>query len=1777
LQEGILYHHLSASKGDPYVLQALFSLRDRARLDAFVAALQGVIERHDILRTGVMWEGLDEPVQVVWREAPLPVEELELDAAQGDVATQLRARFDFRTRRLDITRAPMMRLVHAHDPVQQRHVALLLFHHLIDDATSLRYLGIEVDAHLRGQAAALPAPVPYRNYVAQTRLGVDLEAQARFFREMLHDVDEPTLPFGLVDVLSCDAELEEARRSVAPALSRRIREQARRLGVSAASLHHLAWAQVVGRLSGREDVVFGTVLLGRMQGGAGAERSLGMFINTLPLRAELGATGARAAVARMHERLSALLAHEHASLSLAQRCSGVAAPAPLFSALLNYRHDAVQAGEAQPGAGAWAELTVLGGEERSNYPLMLSVDDRGDAFGLAVQAVAAIGAARIGGYMEAALASLVEALERRPDAPLHGLSILPADERARLLTAPNMTRTDAPPEPTVHARFEAQARRTPDAVAVAFGEVRLSYRELDQQAERLARLLRQRGARRDARVAICVARSPAMVVGLLGILKSGAAYVPLDPTYPAERLAYMLTDSTPLAVLVQADTAGVAGATGTPEIDIDAALGGAAAPAAEAPAREAGADAEAASLAYVIYTSGSTGQPKGVAMPHRALVNLLHWQATGGRQQGHRGGRTLQFAALGFDVAFQETFGTLCEGATLELIPEALRFDFEPLFRHIVARRIERLHLPYVALQGLAETIVGRGLDLSDCVLREVITAGEQLRITDEIRQLFRRLRARLHNHYGPSETHVTIAFTLPEDVEAWATLPPIGRPIANTQVYLLDARGQPVPHGVAAEIHLGGVQVARGYLNRAELTAERFVRDPFAGDPHARLYRTGDLGRWREDGSLEYLGRNDQQVKLRGFRVELGEIEARLEALEGVKDAVVVARGDAAGSRRLVAYHTGAAQPPEALHAALQAVLPDYMVPAAFVHLEALPLTPNGKLDRRALPEPGAAAVVSRRYEAPVGDTERTLARLWQELLGVERVGRHDHFFELGGHSLLAMKLIERMRQAGLSADIRVLFGQPALSALAAAVGTHRELAVPANRIPAGCERITPALLPLVSLTQAQIDAAVAGVPGGMRNVQDIYPLAPLQEGILYHHLSSAEGDPYLLQALFSLPDRERVAAFIAALQRVIDRHDILRTRVVWEGLDEPVQVVCRTAPLAVEQVVVEAAHGEVAQQLNARFDPRHYRLDVRQAPLLRVAYAPDAAQDRWLLVLLFHHMALDHTALEVMQQEVLMRAGVRATHERLSALLAHEHASLVLAQRCSGVAAPAPLFSALLNYRHSAAPTSDGAAHPAWAGVEILHIEERTNYPLTLSVDDLGDGFGLTVQVAAGIGARRVGGYLVMALAQLVEALEQRPDAPLHSLAVVPPEERTQLLDAFNATHAAYPCEQTIHALFEAQAARTPDAVAVVHDGRQLSYAELNAQANRLAHQLIAQGIRPDGRVAICAERSLEMVVGLLAILKSGAGYVPLDPGYPPQRLAYLLADSAPQAVLAQAGTRALLADSPVPVIGLDARAWHGQAAHNPVVDGLGARQLAYVIYTSGSTGRPKGVMNEHRAVVNRLLWMQDAYALQPGEAVLQKTSFSFDVSVWEFFWTLSTGATLVMAKPGGQREPAYLKALIRQHGVTTLHFVPSMLEAFLADGDAGRCTSLRRVVCSGEALPAALVRRFKAQLPAVRLDNLYGPTEAAVDVTAWTCDEDRASTPIGRPIANTRIYVLDARGQPVPLGAVGEIHIGGVQVARGYLNREALTAERFVHDPFAGAPQARMYRTGDLGRWQ
>ncbi|NWD72416.1 hypothetical protein HX870_32955, partial [Pseudomonas gingeri] len=484
LQEGILYHHLSAEQGDPYVLQTQFAFDDRERLESFAQALQMVIDRHDILRTGVLWEGLDAPVQVVWRQARLHLEPLELDPSAGDIAAQLHRRFDPRHYRLDVTQAPLMRVVYAEDPLNQRISAMMLFHHMALDHTTVEVVRDEIQAHLLGQAAQLGSPVPYRNYVAQARLGVSQAEHEAFFREMLGDIEEPTLPFGLQDVQGDGHAVEEVHQVVDADLNRRLRLQARQLGVSAASLYHLAWARVLGGVSGKDDVVFGTVLLGRLQGGAGAERALGMFINTLPLRVAVGEQGVRAGVKATHARLTALLGHEHASLALAQRCSGVVAPTPLFSALLNYRHSAVGHVSEQT-VQAWHGIHAISSEERTNYPLTLNVDDLGDGFGLNVQAAAGIGAQRVCGYMQTALEQLVDALERAPGSTLDSLSILPDDEREQLLMGFNDTALEYPQAQTVHGLFEAQVERTPEALAVVHGEQRLSYRELNEQANRL--------------------------------------------------------------------------------------------------------------------------------------------------------------------------------------------------------------------------------------------------------------------------------------------------------------------------------------------------------------------------------------------------------------------------------------------------------------------------------------------------------------------------------------------------------------------------------------------------------------------------------------------------------------------------------------------------------------------------------------------------------------------------------------------------------------------------------------------------------------------------------------------------------------------------------------------------------------------------------------------------------------------------------------------------------------------------------------------------------------------------------------------------------------------------------------------------------------------------------------------------------------------------------------------------------------------------------------------
>nr|WP_323872207.1 non-ribosomal peptide synthetase [Xenorhabdus sp. 18] len=1930
LQEGIFFHHLLQTQGDNYLLRCLLAFDRRERLNAFLAALQQVIDRHDILRTSVHWQDLPQPVQVVWRQATLPVKVLTpVPDTEEDVLDQLRAATDPRRHRLDLRQAPLFAADIAHDPLRNEWLLALRFHHLVSDHLTLELIFAEMAQVLQGHAETLPAALPYRHFVAQT-LSVPATAHEAYFRRQLADIEEPTAPFGLLEVPRHDDTISEKNQLLEPALANAVRVQARRSGVSPSVLFHVAWAQVLAQTSGRDDVVFGSVLLGRLQGVTGADRILGMFINTLPVRIALADLSVQAVVQATYQNLTALLEHEQAPLALAQQCSGVPTALPLFTTLLNYRHSHVS--EADAGEDEiWRGMRFMTAEERTNFPITLSVDDMGVDFRLTAQTVTGADPARIIRYLVTALHGLIEALSQHSQQPILPLSVLPAAERRQILTDFNATQADFPQDALIHALFEAQAVQRPDATALIFEEQTLSYGELNRRANQLAHHLIALGIRPDDRVAICAERSPELIVGLLAILKAGGAYLPLDPAYPAERLAYMLEDATPVALLTQAAHRDTLPGT-LPTVLLDHLLDDpdpllAAQPADNPDAQSLGLTSR--HLAYVIYTSGSTGQPKGVMVEHRNVLRLL---INNGFADIGPDDCLAHCANISFDAATWEVWSGLVHGARILLIPEKTLLQAATFGHCLSAQGVSALFLTSALFNHYAHLI---GPSLAG--LRYVLFGGEQTDTRPAIHLRAESPPQSLLHVYGPTETTTfATAYLIPEteDKDGRQEIP-IGRPIANTQIYILDNHGQPVPIGVGGEIYIGGAGVARGYLNRPELTAERFLRDPFSADPQARMYKTGDLGRWRPDGNIDYLGRNDFQVKLRGFRIELGEIEARLMQCHGVHEAVVLVREDATGQKQLVAYlrpQEGVELLPAELRQQLAHHLAEYMLPGAFVMLDTFPLTPNGKLDRKALPAPDGSAVVARQYEAPVGDVEIALARIWQDLLGLEKVSRHDHFFELGGHSLMIVSLMERLNKLGWRLEVRSVFDAPILRVLAQTLSADQRalkaFEVPPHLIPVGCTAITPDLLPLVSLSQAEIDALTAAIPGGAGNVQDIYPLAPLQEGIFFHHLLQTQGDDYLLRSLFTFDSRAQLDAFLTALQQVINRHDILRTSIYWQGLPQPVQVVWRQATLPVN-VFTPAPDTEedVIAQLRAATDPRRHRLDLRLAPLFATDIAHDPQHNQWLLVLRFHHLVSDHMAMElifaemaqillgkaetlpaalpyrnfvaqtlsvpaaeheayfrrqladieeptapfglleiprnngVINEETLLlepalantirtqarrlgvssgvlfhvtwaqvlakisghddvvfgtvllgrlqgvsgadrilgmfintlpiritladlsvQAAVQATYQNLTTLLEHEQAPLALAQRCSGVAAPLPLFSTLLNYRHSHINETNAETvdDEIWRGIRLLTAEERTNFPITLAVDDLGAaGFQLTAQTIAGVDPARIIRYLVTALHGLIEALIQQPQQPILQVPVIPAAEHQQLLVDFNATQADFPQDALLHPLFETQAAQRPDATALIFEEQTLSYGELNRRANQLAHHLIALGIRPDDRVAICAERSLEMVVGLLAILKAGGAYVPLDPAYPAERLDYMLADAAPVVLLTQTGLLENLG-SHLPTVMLDdpsSPLFDEKRENNPDVQALGltSQHLAYVIYTSGSTGRPKGVMVTHRNVINLYAGLNPVLALTPPCRVAMNASIVFDASVSSWFQLLA-GHTLVLVPEVLRTDGLALWRYFARHAVDLFDCTPVQLQWLL---DAGLGTSAgyqpQRVLIGGDTIPPLIWSRLQ-QIETTRFINVYGPTECTVDASFCPVDVSLPQPSIGRPIANTRIYILDSHGQPVPLGVAGEIYIAGAGVARGYLNQPELTAERFLIEPFSSDPNARMYKTGDLGRW-
>lgn len=1919
LQEGMLFHHLLNEHGDTYVLSTLFELQSSDEVEPFARAVQAAIDHHDVLRSTVLWEGLQAPVQVVYRKVILTVEKLELGSGP-DLLAALTERMKPQRQRFNLTRAPLVRLQIAQDSLCPRCYALLQVHHIICDHQSLRTLVAETLAVLSGKHSVAPRTISYRDLVGGMLLSAAEDQDARgFFREKLGDVDEPTAPFGFFDVHGDGDQLEEALLTLDQAATHMLRAEAQRAGFSPARLFHGAWALVVAQTSGREDVVFGTVLgavRGRRTVGQGV---IGMFVNTLPLRIRLRDVSVLDVAKQTDLELTALVERANVPLTLAQGCSSVPSGVPLFTTLFNFRHNPSDQHESL--AEAQGIRVLRRGEAWSNYPISITVDAVGDIFQLTVQTDRRIGASRIARYLSLAVQNLAGALARAPSTRALDISILPESERQQLIQQFNADRRPYPHDHTIHELIQAQAAVTPDIPAVVWESGSISYAQLEHKANQLASYLRLNGAERDHTVGLCVERGLEMFIGILGILKSQGAYVPLDPEYPSERLAYMLADVAPQVVLTQTrllerlppTNATVVALDDWTRIDQQC----------DEFHEEQHGKVRACGLAYVIYTSGSTGRPKGVMIEHRHVMNL--WQGLEGLyDHAGRCQRVALNASVNFDASVQQ-IAQLLSGRTVYIVPQRVRQDAARLVQWLREHQINAIDCTPSQLNAWISAGL---LEDANSHLKLVLVGGEA--IDAKLWSTLADCRSvQFFNVYGPTECTVdsTVAHINHEPGP-----PHIGRPLANRNVYILNERQQAVPVGVAGEIYIGGAGVARGYLNRPELTAQRFLPNAFNPSTDTRLYKTGDVGRWQADGTIEYLGRNDDQVKVRGFRIELGEIEAQLTAHEQICEAAVIAREDVPGDKRLVAYVV-----PEQgslpltiddLRSHLKARLPDHMIPSAFVVMGRMPLTPSGKLDRRALPAPDASSYARQAYEAPRDDVEVALATIWQDLLHVGCIGRNDNFFELGGHSLLIMKMLERLRQGGWSSDVRRVFDHPTLAGLSSVLtpaGTGH-VAAPSSLIPADAKEISPAMLPLVELQLQHIEWIVREVAGGAANIEDIYPLAPLQEGILFHHLLEEHGgDVYVVPTLLQVSSRERADALISSLQRVIDRHDVMRTSIFWEQLPQAVQVVQRRVQLPVEWVEL-SSDADPLTQVQEWVRPQLQRMDLRRAPLmrLRIGHHRDGS---WYAFLQLHHIVGDNASQGMLISEVVAqmegRSGqlpvpvpyrnhvahvlaqartqdaggffsrkladlneptapfglldvrgdgdriaqaqvtvdaeitrklrsharrlavspaavfhaawalvvactssrydvvfgsvllgrlsgaagaqrtlgmfintlplrlrldgvtaealVQRTQRELVDLMSHEQASLAVAQRCSGISANTPLFTALFNYRHSAwIVDSDWSAAE---GIRKLAGYGYTNYPLTVSVDELQDTFELIAQTDRRIDPGRMAAYLSTALESLLDALEQAPHTAALSLAVVPTAEKLFVLEALNPRTIDYPKEKLIHELFEEQVARTPDAIAVTCDGRFLTYEHLNRQADQLSQSLSNDGVGPDRLVGICAERSLEMVVGLLGILKAGGAYLPLDPSHPPDRLQYMIEDAAPLVVLSQRSVSHVLPSSYLNVLDLDVTI-ASEAGHVPPVERAGASSsnLLYVIFTSGSTGRPKGTAMPHASMVNLIEWHR-RHLSADGQRVLQFSALSFDVSFQETFSTLCTGGTLVLLNEQTRRDARALLNLLRSESVTRVFLPPMMLQGIAESSKVTGIVprSLRDVVAAGEQLRISpeIVELFAA-LDGARLHNHYGPTETHV-VTTLTLSGDPCLWPtlptIGQPIENARIYTLDERRQVVPLGAIGEIYIGGENLAREYLHRPDLTQVRFVLDPFDHKAHARMYRTGDLARWR
>ncbi|MEC5229370.1 non-ribosomal peptide synthetase DhbF [Bacillus inaquosorum] len=1658
-------------------------------------------------------------------------------------------------------------------------------------------------------------------------------------------------------------------------------------------------AVYVHRMTGSEDVVLGLPMMGRI--GSASLNVPAMVMNLLPLRLSVSSSMSFSELIQQISReiRSIRRHHKYRHEELRRDLKLIGENHRLFGPQINLMP--FDYGLDFAGARGTTHNLSAGPVD----DLSINVYDRTDGSGLRIDVDAnpeVYSESDIKLHQQRIL-QLLQIASAGEDMLIGQMELLLPEEKKQVISEWNET---AKPENLLSLQdmFEKQAVLTPERIALICDDVQVNYQELNEEANRLAHLLIEKGLGPEQFVALALPRSPEMVASMLAVLKTGAAYLPLDPEFPADRISYMLEDANPSCIITTEEIAArLPDDLSVPQLVLDQAV-------TQEVVKRYSPDNPNVSVslahpAYIIYTSGSTGRPKGVVVTHKSLSNfLLSMQEAFSLGEEDR---LLAVTTVAFDISALELYLPLISGAQIVIAKkETIR---EP---QALAQMIEYFDINIMqATPTLWHALVTnepeklRGL--------RVLVGGEAL--PSGLLQALHELHCPVTNLYGPTETTIWSAAAFLE--EGLKGVPPIGKPIWNTQVYVLDNGLQPVPPGVVGELYIAGTGLARGYFRRPDLTAERFVADPY-GSPGARMYRTGDQARWRADGSLDYIGRADHQIKIRGFRIELGEIDVVLAKHPDIEQAAVVVREDQPGDKRLVAYVVAASAIDTAeLRRYVGASLPDYMVPAAFVEMDELPLTPNGKLDRKALPAPDLSTSVSDR--GPRTPQEEILCDLFAEVLGLARVGIDDSFFELGGHSLLAARLMSRIREVmGAELGIAKLFDEPTVAGLAAHLD-QAQSARPAlqraerpERIPLSfaqrrlwflhcLEGPSPTYnIPVAVRLSGELDQGVlqAALYDLVCRHESLRTIFPESQGTCYQHILDADQARPDLHVT-EITEKELSERFAEAVRYSFDlaAEPAFRAELFVIGPDEYVLL------LLVHHIVGDGwSLTPLTRDLGAAYEARCHGKAPEWAPLA-VQYADYALWQQELLgsgddpnSLIAGQLAFWKETLKNLPDQLelptdysrpaepshdgdtihfriepelhkrlqelaranrvslfmVLQSGLAALLTRLGAgtdipigspiagrnddalgdlvglfintlvlrtdtsgdpsfrelldrvrevnLAAYENQDLPF-ERLVEVLNPArsrathPLFQIMLAFQN----TPDAELHlPDMESSLRIHSVGSAKFDLTLEISEnrLADGTpnGLEglLEYSTDLFKRETAQALADRLMRLLEAAESDPDQQIGNLDILAPEERSNM-----ATDWQNVSEKIPHAClpeqFEKQAALSPDAIAVVYEDQSLSYAELNEKANRLARMLISEGVGPEQFVALALPRSLEMAVGLLAVLKAGAAYLPLDPDYPADRIAFMLEDAQPAFIMTN--TKAAEHIPPaenVPKIVLDdpklSEKLNTYPAENPNnadrIQPLSPLNTAYVIYTSGSTGVPKGVMIPHQNVTRLFAATDHWFHFSSDDIWTMFHSYAFDFSVWEIWGPLLHGGRLVIVPHHVSRSPeAFLRLLVKE-GVTVLNQTPSAFYQFMQaereQPDLGQALSLRCVIFGGEALELSRLEDWYNRHPENRpqLINMYGITETTVHVSYIELDRSiaalRANSLIGCGIPDLGVYVLDERLQPVPPGVAGELYVSGAGLARGYLGRAGLTAERFIADPF-GPPGTRMYRTGDVAR--